>query len=128
MFATHEPSQTEAGKLVTGNLSLVIGHLEGDTAKRRIPQSPITSDQLPVTSEPPLVQGPNARPNLEVEATHEPRPGRARCPHRYVFSVGTCGQPGGLPESSRGRSASADPPEKRQKGICTPAGVPEREA
>src|SRR5881296_2197848 len=46
----HEPSRTEAGKLVTGNLSLVIGHLEGDTAKRRLRQSPITSDQLPVTS------------------------------------------------------------------------------
>src|SRR5437867_905649 len=50
----HEPSRTEAGKLVTGNLSLVIGHLEGDTAKRRFRQSPITTDQLPVTSEPPL--------------------------------------------------------------------------
>src|SRR6058998_1782177 len=69
---TREPSRTEAGKLVTGNLSLVIGHLEGDTAKRRLRQSPITSDQLPVTSEPPLVQGPNARPLLEVGATHEP--------------------------------------------------------
>ena len=43
--AFHEPSWTEAGKLVTGNLSLVIGHLEADTAKRRLRQSPITSDQ-----------------------------------------------------------------------------------
>src|SRR5881409_801653 len=41
----YEPSRTEAGKLVTGNLSLVIGHLEGDTARRRLRQSPITSDQ-----------------------------------------------------------------------------------
>src|SRR5881296_569107 len=43
--ALHEPSRTEAAKLVTGNWSLVIGHLEGDTAKRRLRQSPITSDQ-----------------------------------------------------------------------------------
>src|SRR5213593_4075348 len=72
---TREPSRTEAGKLVTGDLSLVIGHLEGDTAKRRLRQSPITSDQLPVTSEPPLVQSPNARPELEVGATQEQCPG-----------------------------------------------------
>src|ERR1043166_3420329 len=56
--ATHEPSRTEAAKLVTGHWSLVIDHLGGDTARRRLRQSPITSDKLPVTSEAPLVQGP----------------------------------------------------------------------
>ena len=57
--ATHEPSRTEAAKLVTGHWSLVIDHLGGDPARRRLRQSPITSDKLSVTSEAPLVQGPN---------------------------------------------------------------------
>src|SRR5262245_12426614 len=37
--ATHEPSRTGAGKLVTGHL---FGHLERNTAKRFLPQSPMT--------------------------------------------------------------------------------------
>src|SRR6058998_3454260 len=94
---TREPSRTEAGKLVTGNLSLVIGHLEGDTAKRRLRQSPITSDQLPVTSEPLLVQGPNARPELEVGAFHEPCPGSAGIPAGESCFVQTRRQDAGAP-------------------------------
>src|SRR5213593_4560782 len=62
-LALQERSQTQHK---TCNWSLVIGDLVKSVAQSRLRQSPITSDQLPVTSDRRRVQSPNACLELEL--------------------------------------------------------------